>query len=98
MKGLGMAFRAGEYIGITLLITSPTLDADTISVLIGFKPNYTQVRGNTAGSMKRLYECHSWSLGERLYAKPGEQLAILSYRLSHVSSVLLEPARCKFKP
>jgi hypothetical protein len=69
-----MALEDGEYVGIRLWITSLTLSPDAISVLVGLESNYVQTRGTAVGSTSRLYERHSWSLGERLYATPNEQL------------------------
>ena len=69
-----MALENGEYVGIRLWITSPTLASKAISILIGLKPDYVQTRGTKVGDTSRLYERHSWSLGERLYAKQNEKL------------------------
>ena len=40
-----MALENGEYVGIRLWITSPTLASEAISILIGLKPDYVQARG-----------------------------------------------------
>ena len=72
-----MPLENGEYVGITLWITSLTLAPEAISLLIGLEPSYVQCQGTKVGSTSRLYERHSWSLGERAYAREGEQLTTL---------------------
>jgi hypothetical protein len=63
-----------DYVGIALWITSDELSPEMITDVVGIEPNYTQVRGTPIKGVDRLYERHSWKLGERLYAREGDYI------------------------
>jgi hypothetical protein len=63
-----------DYLGISLWITSIALTPEMITEIVGFEPTYIQRRGEPIGKTKRVYEEHSWKLGERFYAEPNEYI------------------------